>query len=138
MRNGEASARILVAPKGAFAGIPIIAPPVIEQISTGVPRPGDYDDPNADAQRQEQAKLALKEERLRSVEESILASPVGREWLWGLLERLHTFEDRIAMSADGYEQGWLNREQALGQSFVRRFAKVSPENFGLMLREFDV
>lgn len=108
-----------------------------EPILPGTPQPGDYDDPSEQARREAEAKSGLREDRLRAVEESILASPFGREWLWGLTQRCCAFEDKISLSASPYEQGFVNGVQSIGIALVRRFAKVHPENFALMIREFD-
>ena len=102
------------------------------------PVPGDYDHEGLDEeQRRKAAEASLRADRLAQVEAAIVGTVGGREWLWGLLGSLHCFEDRISLSGDMYEQGRLNGERDVGQRFLRRFAKVSPQNFAQMFVEND-
>ena len=80
---------------------------------------------------------SLRADRLAQVEAALIGTAGGREWLWGLLNSLHCFEDRISLSADMYEQGRLNGERDVAQRIMRRFAKVSPQHFAQMFVEQD-
>jgi hypothetical protein len=42
------------------------------------------------------------------------------------------------MSQSEYENGFMAGEREAGLQAMRRFAKVSPQNFGLMVSENDV
>ena len=101
------------------------------------PEPGSYDytDPTQDQRRR--AEASLREDRLREVEAAILSTPQGREWLWGLLASLHVFEQRIAMTGSDYENGLWAGEREGGIRLLRRFTRVSPENFARMFIEQD-
>ena len=101
------------------------------------PEPGDYDHADPEGERKRKAEASLREDRLRQVEEALLGTPGGREWLWGFLQRLHVFEQRVAMSGSDYENGFFAGEREAGLQAMRRFAKVNPEDFGRMVREND-
>lgn len=94
-----------------------------------------YTDPNQ--ARQKEAAASLREDRLREIESAILSTPKGREWLWAVLNDLHVFEQRIAMTASEYENGFWAGERESGIRMLRRFAKVSPTDFGRMFVEQD-
>src|ERR1017187_1345926 len=93
------------------------------------PDPGSYDHIDPDQDRQRRAESSLREERLREVERSILSTPTGREWLWGVLNGLHVFEQRIAMSGSDYENGFNAGEREGGFRILQRFLRGSPADF---------
>jgi hypothetical protein len=101
------------------------------------PMPGDYDSPDQEGERKRKAEASLREDRLRAVEAALIGTREGREWLWAFLTRLHVWEMRIAMSQSEYENGFMAGEREAGLGAMRRFAKVSPTNFGLMVAEND-
>ena len=101
------------------------------------PEPGSYDFPDTSAALQQEAAASLREDRLREVEAAILSTPGGREWLWGVLASLHTFEQRISMTGSDYENGLWSGEREAGIRLLRRFASVSPTDFGRMFQEMD-
>ena len=95
----------------------------------------DYSDPTEDAKRL--AVADMKEDRLREVESAILSTPGGREWLWGLLAGTHLFDERVAMSGSDFEHGLYIGQQSIGKDLMRRFCRVSPENWARMFIEQD-
>jgi hypothetical protein len=101
------------------------------------PEPGDYDHPDPDGERQRRAEASLREERLREVERSILSTPTGREWLWGVLNGMHVFEQRMAMTASAYENGFFAGERESGLRLLQRFLRGSPADFSRMFSEHD-
>lgn len=101
------------------------------------PEPGSYDSPDQTAEQRRAAEISLREDRLKAIEAAILSTTGGREWLWGLLNTLHVFEQRIAMTASDYENGFWAGERESGIRMLRKFAHVNPENFARMFIEND-
>lgn len=106
-------------------------------LSATSPPPGDYDyeDPGENTKRK--AAASLREDRIRETESAILSTQGGREWIWSILTRLHVWEQRIAVTASDYENGFMAGEREAGIQMMRRFAKVSPQQFGMMIAEND-
>ena len=101
--------------------------------------PAAYDSPEQVKESAEKENAdALRQRRLRTVEAAILETPMGREWLWGILSSLHVHDVRIAVSGSQFEQGIWAGESMNGQRILRRFASVNPHNFALMFAENDV
>jgi hypothetical protein len=101
------------------------------------PEPGSYDFNDPTDKLKKEAETSLREDRLREVEAAILSTPGGREWLWGVLISLHTFEQRISMTGSDYENGLWSGEREGGLRLLRRFASVSPADFAKMFQEQD-
>ena len=100
--------------------------------------PDAYDSPEQVKESAEKETAeTLRQRRLRSVETAILETPMGREWLWGVLTDLKVFEVTIAVSGSPFEQGLWAGQSLAGQRMMRRFASAQPENFARMLAEFD-
>lgn len=102
-----------------------------------IPVPGDppdYDD--TEAQDKAAKEVRQREERLRSVEAAILATPDGREWLWSILAATNVMGDRLILD-NAYQNGFQNGEREIGLRLIRRLARTSPENFARMLTERD-
>lgn len=100
--------------------------------------PAAYDSPEqAKESVDKETTEALRQRRLREVEGAILQTPMGREWLWGILSSLHVHDVRIAMSGGQFEQGIWSGERDAGLRLLRRFARVNPANFALMYSEND-
>ena len=80
----------------------------------------DYTDPEHEAKKS--AVVSLREDRLRQVEAAILATPQGREWVWGILNGdCHLFEKKLALSGK-HEQGFLDGQMHVGYGLMRRLA----------------
>lgn len=99
------------------------------------PQPGSYDYIDPDEDRQRRAETSLREQRLREVEASILSTPTGREWLWGVLNGMHVFEQRMAMTASAYENGFYSGEREGGLRLLQRFLAHAPADFARMYQE---
>ena len=100
--------------------------------------PAAYDSPEQAKESTEKENVeVLRQRRLRNVEAAILETPMGREWLWGLLSSLHVHDVRIAVSGSQFEQGIWTGQSNTGQRILRRFAGVNPHNFALMFAEND-
>jgi hypothetical protein len=101
--------------------------------------PAAYDSPEQikESTDKENAEV-LRQRRLRQVEAAILETPMGREWLWGVLSDLKVFEVTIAVSGSPFEQGLWAGQSLAGQRMMRRFAAARPELFAQMLAENDV
>jgi hypothetical protein len=101
------------------------------------PEPGSYDYPDPDEDRRRRAETSLREQRLREVEASILSTPTGREWLWGVLSSLSVFEPRIAMSTSAYENGFWAGQREAGLRLMRAFVRHDPADFARLIQEND-
>ncbi len=99
------------------------------------PDPDSYDHVDPERDRRRQAEAAMRERRLRDVEASILSTPTGREWLWGVLSSLHVFEQRIAMTGSAYENGFNAGEREAGLRLLQRFLAGDPAMFATMFAE---
>lgn len=99
------------------------------------PQPGSYDYIDPDEDRQRRAELSLREQRLKEVEASILSTPTGREWLWGVLNGMHVFEQRLAVTASVYENGFYSGEREGGLRLLQRFLLSDPRHFAIMFAE---
>jgi hypothetical protein len=100
-----------------------------------MPEPVDYTDPNSGSD--ERLAAELKAQRLRDFAARMLADPAGREWIWGVLAGMKTFEETLIVGGTdqltGYERG--RRDAGLG--LMRIFAAAAPDNFGRMFQEHD-
>lgn len=100
--------------------------------------PAAYDSPEQAKESTEKENVeVLRQRRLRNVEAAILETPMGREWLWGVLSDLKVFEVTIAVSGTPFEQGHWAGQAYAGQRIMRRFAKARPEHFAQMMAECD-
>ena len=100
--------------------------------------PAAYDSPEQEKESTDKETAeVLRQRRLRQVETAILETPMGREWLWGVLADLKVFEVTIAVSGSPFEQGLWAGQSLAGQRMMRRFASAQPENFARMLAECD-
>lgn len=100
--------------------------------------PAAYDSPEQAKESTEKENVeVLRQRRLRNVEAAILETPMGREWLWGVLSDLKIFEVTIAVSGSPFEQGLWAGQSLAGQRLMRRFASAHPEHFARMLAECD-
>ncbi len=80
----------------------------------------------------------MRQRRLRDVEASILSTPTGREWLWGVLNDLHVYEHRIPMSGSDREYDHYAGKREGGLGLMRRFMKASPDMCAVMHGEWDI
>lgn len=120
------------------AEFPAISHLMAEPMLPSAPLPGDYDhDGTSEEQRKAAAEASLREDMIRDVEVAIIGTPGGRAWLWMVLNRLKVFEQEISVSGSDYENGFHAGWREAGIQTMRRFAKVSPTNFGLMFVEHD-
>lgn len=102
------------------------------------PDPNAYDSPEQAKESTDRENTeVLRQRRLREVEAAILQTPMGREWLWGVLTDLKVFEVTIAVSGSPFEQGLWQGQSLAGQRMMRRFAKAQPELFARMMAEHD-
>ena len=99
------------------------------------PEPGSYDYPDPDAERQRQAETSLREQRLKEVEASILSTPTGREWLWGVLRDLHVFEKRFALTGAETENRFFDGQREAGLMLMQRFLSHDSKHFAMMFQE---
>jgi hypothetical protein len=99
------------------------------------PEPGSYDHVDPDAERQRKAEASLREQRLREVEASILSTPTGREWLWGVLNTFGALEAKIAVTGSEYENGYWNGHRDAGLRLLQTFIRHSPADFSRMFAE---
>lgn len=101
--------------------------------------PAAYDSPEQVKESAERETTeVLRQRRLRQVEMAILETPMGREWLWGVLTDLKVFEVTIAVSGSQFEQGLWAGQSLAGQRMMRRFCSAHPEHFARMMAECDV
>ena len=99
------------------------------------PEPGSYDHVDQDTERQRKAEVFLREQRLREVEASILSTPTGREWLWGVLNDFGALEAKVAMSGSAYENGYWNGHREAGLRLLQAFLRCDPKHFAVMFQE---
>lgn len=85
-----------------------------------------------------------RDERMSDAERfwrGVLADPVGRREVWGLLQSAHTFEERFACGPNGFPQPeatWFHAgEQSWGQRLYQRLQFLDREGTWLMLDEHD-
>ena len=78
---------------------------------------------------------ALRAEARKSIAFNVLNSTPGREWLYQIIKDTHAFEDRLALSAGQYEQGFMNGEAAVGKRLERFLASTAPELYAKMMAE---
>ncbi len=71
----------------------------------------------------------------------LLATPIGRRFLWSILQAAHTFEERFGVSAYGFpieQEVWFNAgQQQLGQRLYQTWDFIDHDGVSLMLREND-
>ena len=101
------------------------------------PAPGDYDRPEPEAERKRNAETSIRRSRAKEVQAALLSTPQGREWLWGILNSLNTFEPRISMTGSDFENGWNGGEREAGLRMLRAFVRSSPAEFAQMFVEND-
>lgn len=99
------------------------------------PDPDSYDHIDPERDRRQRAEAAMRERRLRDVEASILSTPTGREWLWGVLSSLSALEPKISMSGTAYENGYWNGQRDAGLRLLQAFIGHSPADFAKMFQE---
>ena len=95
----------------------------------------DAADPEQVAARE--AAVKLREEQRRAVESALMSTTQGREWVWQVLSDCHAWDERIAVTANAYEQGFWSGQREIGLQLMRRVARSSPDNFSRMLTECD-
>ena len=101
------------------------------------PEPRDYTGENPAADKAAVDAATMKEGRLREFEAAILSSPAGREWLWGVLNGADLYEDRIEVSGAESQAQFFRGRQSVAKGMMRRFCRVSPDNWGRMHLEND-
>jgi hypothetical protein len=97
-------------------------------------------DPQAQAELAEAEKEAdLKAERRRLFIVAVLNDPEGRDWLWGILDRAHTFEVPGAVTPTGFpdpQAAWaMLGMHNIGWGLWCELDDASPDLASLMRRE---
>ena len=101
------------------------------------PEPRDYTGEKPEAEAAVMAEADMREARLREVESAILSTPAGREWLWGVLNGADIYEDRIEVTGAESQAQFFRGRQSVAKGLMRRFCRVSPQNWALMHLEND-
>ena len=96
-----------------------------------------HDASDPEAVKKAEVASKLRAEQRRSLEQNLLSSMPGREWLWQILVDCHTWDERIAVTNGLYEQGFWNGQREIGLQLMRHLSRSSPENFARMLHEND-
>lgn len=100
------------------------------------PAPPEVTDLSDEVQfKKAEAASALRAEQRKSIAFNVLNSVHGREWLYQIIKDTHAFEDRLAMTAGEYEQGFMNGEAAVGKRLERFLASSAPELYAKMIEE---
>lgn len=80
---------------------------------------------------------SLRDTRLRLIEQSVMATQAGREWVWSVLTDLDTFSPKVITGEAAFANGYASGQRDAGLSLMRRLAKSAPVDFGRMLTEQD-
>lgn len=104
----------------------------------------DETTPNAAEPKAVRRRVRKVDEERRQADEfwrAVLASPVGRKEIWGMLVSVHTFDDRFALGPTGFPQpeaSWFYAgEQSFGLRLYRSLLRIDHDGIALMHREFD-
>jgi hypothetical protein len=89
------------------------------------------------AEKDDRDRAGLRNLGRRRVEQRLMASEDGRDWLWSLLNDCGFTNKRMAMSGGQYEQGYFDGQRETAFSLARRLAKSSPDGFAKMIIEND-
>ena len=95
-----------------------------------------YDATDPEAEKKARDIASLREASRRRIEQALLGTEEGRDWLWEFLTNCHFTGKRIAMSGN-YEQGFFDGQREIGFGLVRRLARSAPDGFAAMISEFD-
>lgn len=80
----------------------------------------------------------MREDRLREIEAAILSTPAGREWVWGVLNGMFVFEERLSVTGSDHEAAFWAGQREAGLRLLRRFARGSAADFARMFHENDL
>ena len=115
----------------------------LEMADSGTAEDAPADD-SANSKRAYTKKLNAIEQREAEAREfwrQVLAHPVGKREIWGILSDASTFGERFACGPNGFPQSeatWFHAgEQALGLRLFLYLQKLQPEAVWAMQREFD-
>jgi hypothetical protein len=90
---------------------------------------------------QRRRSLAREREQEETYLRAVLADPVGRRVLYGILNAAHTFDTRFAVGPSGFPDAnatWFHAgEQALGLGLYQRWQQIDHQAVFLMLTEND-
>lgn len=111
-----------------------------DQPEDGQPQAFDAGEPSA--VRKRETKAQIKQRRADEWWRRILADPVGRLEMWGIIQsECHAFEERFACGPNGFPQAeatWFEAgRQSVGQRLFLTLMARDPVNTMLMLTEYD-
>lgn len=96
--------------------------------------PYDASDPEQIAKAE--AAASLREDQRRAVEQALMTTTQGREWVWQLLGECRVWEKRISVTGE-HENGFFEGQREVGLQLMRRMARSAPADFTRMITEND-
>lgn len=105
-------------------------------MSRRVPDEEPYDASDPDQIAKAAAAASLRDDQRRAVEQALMGTTQGREWVWQLLNDCHVWEKRISVTGE-HENGFFEGQREIGLQFMRRLARSCPADFGRMFVEND-